>query len=93
MVRHLRLYSSGANHDNAAGLLVPNPILSKDTVREMFIPSLTEKGSKSLSELIMAPGLQWGTTMALVTKDWPKRRKQGSAFCKLLLSTRIRVSN
>ncbi|KAF4613164.1 hypothetical protein D9613_011100 [Agrocybe pediades] len=63
-----------------AGLHVPNPILSTRTVREMFVPALTEKGSQSLSELVMAPGTQWGTTMALVTRDWPKRRKQGSAF-------------
>ncbi|PPQ92178.1 hypothetical protein CVT25_008952 [Psilocybe cyanescens] len=59
---------------------VKNPILKQETVHQMFIPALTDKGSKSLSDLVMAPGLQWGTTMAIATKDWPQRRRAGSVF-------------
>jgi len=61
---------------------VANPILKPETARSIFVPALTEIGSKSLSNFIMAKGMQWPTALALTTLDWPKRRKKGSAFCK-----------
>ncbi|KAF5325215.1 hypothetical protein D9619_009738 [Psilocybe cf. subviscida] len=62
------------------GRRVDNPLLKKETVDQIFEPALTEKGSKSLSEFSMAPGIQWGTALAICTQDWPGRRRKGSAF-------------
>lgn len=33
----------------------------------------------------MTGDIQWTTATALTTKDFPGRRKKGSAFCKLVL--------
>lgn len=63
-----------------AGRPVANPILKVDTVRQIFVPALSDKGSKSLSEFSMAEGTQWGTALAICTQDWPKRRRKGSVF-------------
>uniref|UniRef100_A0A8H7XU60 Beta-lactamase-related domain-containing protein n=1 Tax=Psilocybe cubensis TaxID=181762 RepID=A0A8H7XU60_PSICU len=63
-----------------AGQPVESPILKQETVHQMFIPALTDKGSKSISDLVMVPSLQWGTTMAITTEDWPGRRRAGSVF-------------
>jgi len=30
----------------------------------------------------MAEGTQWSSALALTTRDWPKQRKKGSAFCR-----------
>ncbi|KAF8964753.1 beta-lactamase [Flammula alnicola] len=63
-----------------AGRPVANPILNEETVRQIFVPALAEKGSQSLSEFVMVPGTQWGTALAICTEDWPKRRRKGSVF-------------
>ena len=49
----------------------------------MFVPTLTDAGSKSVDmfTMVFPPGGQWSTALALTTTDWPKRRKKGSAFC------------
>jgi len=78
---------------NAAGHSVSGPILKTETVRSMFVPALTEKGSDSLSKFMMIEGTQWGTASALTTKDWPKKRRQGSAFCKFKSAYKYRQSN
>ncbi|KDR77244.1 hypothetical protein GALMADRAFT_246540 [Galerina marginata CBS 339.88] len=63
-----------------AGRSVKNAILKQETVRQIFIPTLPEAGSKSLSDFNMVPGTQWGTALAIATQDWPRRRKKGSVF-------------
>ncbi|KIM38847.1 hypothetical protein M413DRAFT_19920 [Hebeloma cylindrosporum] len=59
-----------------------NPILKQETVHEMFVPTLTDAGSKSVDmfTVVVPPGGQWSTALALTTTDWPKRRRKGSAF-------------
>jgi len=49
----------------------------------MFMPALTDAGSKSVDVITGStpPGKQWSTALAVTTTDWPKRRKKGSAFC------------
>jgi len=64
-----------------AGIKIANPILKVESVRSIFIPALSKQGSKSLSKSIMLDGIQWSTALALTTRDWPNRRKKGSAFC------------
>jgi len=59
-----------------------NPILKAETVRSTFEPALTEAGSKSLSDMFMRPGLQWGTAQAIQTEDSPTGRKKGTAWCE-----------
>ncbi|KAJ3509603.1 hypothetical protein NLJ89_g5134 [Agrocybe chaxingu] len=63
-----------------AGCSVRKPLWKRESVQSIFVPALTEKGSKSLSDFVMAPGTQWGTALAICTEDWPKRRRKGSAF-------------
>jgi len=67
-----------------AGKTPPNAILSANTVQEMFTPTLSLAGSKSLDLFLsfvgVPPGNQWGTALALRTEDKPGQRKKGSAF-------------
>ena len=65
----------------AAGRLVPNALLKAETVHQLFVPALTDKGSESLSAMVMIPGMQWGTAAAIDTQDRPQRRKKGSLWC------------
>ena len=67
----------------AAGRLVPNALLKAETVHQLFVPALTDKGSESLSAMVMLPGVQWGTAAAIDTQDRPQRRKKGSLWCTL----------
>lgn len=67
-----------------AGLFLPNALFKAETVFQLFEPALTEKGSKALSELVMVPGTQWGTALAITTEDRPQRRKKGSIWCTCL---------
>lgn len=67
-----------------AGLPVVNPIVSQDTVKSLFVPSLSEEGAQSLN-IWMSPhnlgdNLQWSNALCLNTLDWPGRRKKLSAF-------------
>jgi len=63
-----------------AGRSVANPILTQETVREIWVPALSETGAKSLSEMLKIPDLQWGTAMAIASEDRPQRRKKGSVW-------------
>jgi len=67
-----------------AGNPVEKPILKQETVREMFIPALTDQGSKSLSAFNYTPQCQWGTAMAICTQDIPDGRRKGTIFCTFL---------
>ncbi|KDR77245.1 hypothetical protein GALMADRAFT_246541 [Galerina marginata CBS 339.88] len=61
-----------------AGKSVANPILKPETVHEIWVPALSDTAAKSVSEIVQLPDLNWGTTMAIVSEDWPQRRKKGS---------------
>ena len=65
-----------------AGQKVPNAILEAETVHDIFVPMLPEKGVKSLSEMVMVEGASWSTALAVCTTDLPGRRRKGSVFCK-----------
>ncbi|PPQ75927.1 hypothetical protein CVT26_006379 [Gymnopilus dilepis] len=66
------------------GKAVSNPILKKETVEEIWVPSLPETGEKTMSAFTdlpnWGPNTQFGTAMGLITKDWPNRRKKGTGF-------------
>ncbi|KAH9474873.1 Acyltransferase calJ [Psilocybe cubensis] len=56
-------------------------IISQETAKELFVPTLTEAGSKSLDLFTrIFPGGQWSVGLAVCSLDWPKRRKRGTAF-------------
>ncbi|KAF9545521.1 beta-lactamase/transpeptidase-like protein [Agrocybe pediades] len=63
-----------------AGVAVENPILKQETVKQMFVPALSEKGAKSLSAFNFTPGSQWGTAMAICTQDIPDGRREGTIY-------------
>ena len=65
-----------------AGQPVPNAILKAETVHDIFVPALPEKGVKSLAEVLKAEGSSWSTALAVVTADFPGLRRKGSAGCK-----------
>ena len=65
-----------------AGRPVPNAILKAETVHDIFIPSLPEKGVKSLSELLKTEGNSWSTALGVLATDYPGLRRKGSAGCK-----------
>ncbi|KIK01012.1 hypothetical protein K443DRAFT_583294 [Laccaria amethystina LaAM-08-1] len=51
-----------------------NPILNAATINTLFVPTLTEEGSKSVSALIVLPDVFWSTGCAVTTADWPGKR-------------------
>ncbi|KAJ3515361.1 hypothetical protein NLJ89_g1810 [Agrocybe chaxingu] len=62
------------------------PILSRETIHQLFVPTLPVLGAQHINELfamIQPPitGVQWGTASGICTKDWPNKRRAGSAFC------------
>ena len=65
-----------------AGQQVINAILKAETVHDIFVPVLPEKGVKSLSEFIATEGTSWSTALAVCTTDFNGRRPKGSAWCK-----------
>ena len=67
---------------NTAGREVPNAILKAETVHDIFVPALPEKGVKALSEMIMTEGTSWSTALAVCTTDLAGRRRKGTAWCK-----------
>ena len=71
---------------HTAGRNVPNAILKAETVHEIFVPALPEKGVESLSEFIMTEGTSWSTALAVSTTDLANGRRRGSAWCKSLTS-------
>jgi CubicO group peptidase (beta-lactamase class C family) len=62
------------------GQQVPNAILKAETVHDIFVPMLPEKGVESLSEFVMTEGTSWSTALAVCTTDLPGRRRKGSVF-------------
>jgi len=63
-----------------AGRLVPDALFKAETVHQLFVPALTNIGSEALSAMVMVPGTQWGTALAIATEDRPQRRKKGSIW-------------
>jgi len=63
-----------------AGRHLPNAILKAETIHDIFVPSLPEKGVKSLSEHVMSEGTSWSTALAVDTRDLTGRRRKGSAW-------------
>ena len=56
--------------------------MKAETVHDIFVPALPEKGIKSLSEFIMSEGTSWSTALAVSTTDMPSGRRKGSAWGK-----------
>ena len=65
-----------------AGREVPNAILRAETVHDIFVPALPEKGVKSLSDMVMNEGTSWSTALAVSTTDLASGRRKGSVWCK-----------
>jgi CubicO group peptidase (beta-lactamase class C family) len=63
-----------------AGREVPNAILKAETVHDIFVPTLPEKGVKSISEMIRTEGTSWSTALAVCTTDLNGRRRKCSAW-------------
>lgn len=60
-----------------------DPIWTQDTIRKLFVPTLTEKGTQSLAAMGLSEyGTQWGNAMAINTVNKAKGRKKGSASCE-----------
>ena len=68
--------------NHIAGRHVPNAIVKAETVHDIFVPVLPEKGVKSLSEFTMSEGISWSTALAVSTKDVTGRHRKGVAWCK-----------
>ena len=85
MVRFKRGHSSRTLINKVigtAGRHLPNAILKAETVHDIFVPVLPEKGVKSLSDFIMTEGTSWSTALAVGITDLAGRRQKGSAWCK-----------
>ncbi|KAF8186232.1 beta-lactamase [Pholiota molesta] len=63
-----------------AGRNVATPIFQRETIQQLFVPALTEKGSTSLSDYVMSPGAQWGMAAAIIIEDRPNGRRKGSIW-------------
>jgi CubicO group peptidase (beta-lactamase class C family) len=63
-----------------AGRHVPNAILKAETVHDIFVPVLPEKGVASLSEFSMNEGTSWSTALAISTQDQTGRHRKGVAW-------------
>jgi len=63
-----------------AGQEVPNAILKAEIVHDIFVPVLSEKAAKSVSEYVMTEGISWSTAIAICTTNLPGRRRKGSVF-------------
>jgi len=72
LLRHLMQINAGRN--------VPNAILKAETVHDIFVPALPEKGVDSLSESIKTEGTSWSTALAVSTTDFVNGRRRGSAW-------------
>ena len=61
-----------------------NPILTTKTVANLFKPSLSPHVSKSVVEGTGWMDTQFGHALCIANSDWPRRRKKGSGFCKII---------
>lgn len=77
------------SHSLAAGLKVPHPILSQETVKSLFVPTLSDDSAKSLNTWMSPHNLgtdfQWGNALCLNTTDWLGKRRKLSGWCRFLL--------
>ncbi|KAF5310942.1 hypothetical protein D9619_008157 [Psilocybe cf. subviscida] len=75
-LRHLlQIYSGKAE----------NPILKLETVKSLFVPTLTEEGCNSINFITsftspVSASDSWSNALAVNTQDWPGRRKKNSDF-------------
>jgi hypothetical protein len=61
-----------------------NPILTTKTVANLFKPSLSPHMTKSVVEYTGWMDTQFGHALCIANSDWPRRRKKGSGFCKII---------
>jgi hypothetical protein len=61
-----------------------NPILTTETVANLFIPSISAHMSKSVTQYTGWMDTQFGHALCIANSDWPRRRKKGSGFCKII---------
>lgn len=59
-----------------------SPILGIETVHNLFQPTLSDAGAKSLNLFLNGTDYQWSTALSVNTTDWPGRRRKGSGWCK-----------
>ena len=78
----LRISETNLQGYDAAGQEVPSAILRTETVHDIFVPALPEKGLKSLYDMIMNEGTSWSTALAVSTTDLANGRRKGSVWCK-----------
>ncbi|KAF8153185.1 beta-lactamase/transpeptidase-like protein [Crassisporium funariophilum] len=71
LLRHLLLVYDGR---------ATNPILSGDTVRALFRPTLSKQGSNSVDLFTGWTDCQFGVGLCLNNSDYPGRRRKGSGF-------------
>ncbi|KAF9011803.1 beta-lactamase/transpeptidase-like protein, partial [Cyathus striatus] len=62
------------------GATAVSPILSAETVKSLFLPTLTEKGVQSVNAFTKMTDGQWSTALCLNTTDWPGRRRKFSGW-------------
>lgn len=60
------------------------PILKQDTVKAMFVGTLSDVATNGLTTLLSLPpkSHSWSNALATCEVDYPGGRKKGSAFCK-----------
>lgn len=61
-----------------------NPILTTKTAANLFRPSLSPHMAKSIGKNTGWMDTQFGHALCITNSDWPRRRKKGSGFCKLI---------
>ena len=66
--------------------------MKAETVRDIFLPALPEKGVKTLSEFLKIESCSWSTALAVLTTDIPGLRRKGSAACKSYVSNKLLCS-
>jgi DNA-binding protein len=76
---------------HTAGRKVTNAILKAETVHDVFVPALPEKGVKSFSEFVMSEA-SWSTSLAICTSDLTGRRRKGSCWCMSMSSIALNKS-
>lgn len=78
---HVTLSETDLHGYQTAGREVPNAILKSETVHDIFVPALPEKGVKSLSDMVMIEGTSWSTALAVSTTDLASGHRRGSVWC------------
>jgi hypothetical protein len=66
--------------------------LKAETVHDIFVPALPEKGVKSLSGFVLSEGNSWSTALAVCTTDLTGGRRKGSTWCKFKSSIALNKS-